>query len=299
MTKKAPEFVAVGHVCQDILPDGDLGIGGSVSYASTTAHRLGYRVGIVTSTGPNLDLAQVFPDMSIACHRSSATTVFENIYLEDGRKQILHQRADTITCERIPSDWRRSHLVYLGSIDKEIEPGVFSCFGPDVLVGVMPQGFFRRWDEKGRISFAEWNPPKEILQHINVLVISELDVPDPYGLVRDWGQYVDVVVITHAERGATVYHAGDPCHYPARTAQEIDPTGAGDVFTAAFLIRYAETGDPCQAAPFANAVASFSIEGPGITGIPHRPKVEAFLKEASEQFLNPAKGLAAPCQERQ
>jgi sugar/nucleoside kinase (ribokinase family) len=296
--KQIPEFVAVGHVCQDILPDGGLGIGGSVSYASTTAHRLGYHVGIVTSAGPGLDVAQAFPGMDVACHRSAATTVFENIYLEDGRKQILHKRADSITCGQVPTDWRRSRMVYLGSIDQEIDPGVFSCFAPDVLVGVMPQGFFRRWDEKGHISFTEWTPPKEILQNINVLVISELDVPDPYGLVHDWGQFVDVIVITHAERGATVYHAGEPCRYPARTALETDPTGAGDVFTAAFMIRYAETGDPCQAAPFANAVASFSVEAPGITGIPLRPQVEAYLEAASEQFLHPPSGSTQPCQDR-
>jgi sugar/nucleoside kinase (ribokinase family) len=295
--KRVPEFVTVGHVCRDILPDGAFSIGGSVSYASTTAYRLGYHVGIVTSTGPNLDLAEAFPHMQIACHRSSATTVFENIYLEDGRRQILHQRADSITCERIPPEWRKSRLVYLGSIDKEIDPGVFSCFDPDALVGVMPQGFFRQWDEKGHISFTKWNPPKEILQHINVLVISELDVPDPYGLVHDWGRYVDVIVVTHAERGATVYHAGEKCRYPARPALEIDPTGAGDVFAAAFLIRYGETGDPCQAAPFANAVASFSVEAPGITGIPYRPIVEAYLEEASERFLNPTAGSTAPRQD--
>lgn len=285
-------------MCRDILPDGGLSIGGSVSYASTTAQRLGYHVGIVTSTGPNLDLGEAFPDMEIACHRSPATTVFENIYLEDGRKQILHKRADSITCDQIPREWRKSRMAYLGSIDKEIDPEVFSCFGPDVLVGVMPQGFFRRWDDKGEISFAEWNPPKEILQHINVLVISELDVPDPYALVRDWGRHVEVVVVTHAERGATVYHAGEPCQYPARAAIETDPTGAGDVFAAAFLIRYAETGDPCQAAPFANAVASFSVEAPGITGIPYRSKVEAYLEAASEQFLNPTTNSKVPCQDR-
>jgi 1D-myo-inositol 3-kinase len=295
---QVPEFVTVGHVCQDILPDGGLGLGGSVSYASMTAHRLGYHTGIVTSAGPDLDLAQAFPDMDIACHRSATTTVFENIYLEDGRKQILHQRADPITCERIPPSWRGTRMAYLGSIDQEIDPEVFSCFAPDVLIGVMPQGFFRRWDERGYISFAEWTPSKDVLQNINVLVISELDVPDPYGLVRNWGQYVDVVVVTHAERGATVYHAGEPCHYPARMACETDPTGAGDVFAAAFLIRYAETGDPCQAAPFANAVASFSVEAPGIAGIPLRPQVEAYLEAASEQFLHPIAGSAGPCQDR-
>ena len=52
--------------------------------------------------------------MEIACHRSAATTVFENIYLDDGRKQILHQRADVITCDQIPPAWRNARMVYLG-----------------------------------------------------------------------------------------------------------------------------------------------------------------------------------------
>jgi 1D-myo-inositol 3-kinase len=91
---------------------------------------------------------------------------------------------------------------------------------------------------------------------------------------------VDIIAVTHAERGATVYHAGEPCRYPPRPAKQTDPTGAGDVFAAAFLVRLAETGDPCQAAPFANTVASFSIEGPGVSGIPPRQQVDAYLDAA-------------------
>ena len=269
--------MVVGHVCQDLLPDGSLSLGGSVSYAATTAQRLGYRVGVVTSTGPDLDLVKALPGIEIVCHQSAATTVFENIYFDGQRKQILHRRADVITCAQIPPAWRDAPMVYLGSIDQEIDPDVFRCFAGKALICVMPQGFFRRWDEQGQVFFTEWTPPEALLRCINVLVISELDVPDPAGLACDWSRFVDTVVVTHAERGATVYHAGESCHYPARPAQQVDPTGAGDVFAAAFLIRLAETGDPCLAAYFANIVASFSVEGPGVSGIPQRQQVEAYL----------------------
>jgi sugar/nucleoside kinase (ribokinase family) len=275
----APEFVIIGHICQDILPGGGLGLGGTVSYAATTAHRLGYRVGVVTSTGPDLDVTEVLPYADVACHPATATTVFENIYLNGTRKQILHQRAGVLTCEQIPDPWRKSPVVHLGPLDQEIDESVFHCFDPNVLIGVTPQGFLRRWDEQGHVSFTEWTPSEAVLRRINVLVLSELDVPDPDRMIRDWGPFIDIIVVTHAERGATVHHAGKPCHYIARPAQELDPTGAGDVFAAAFLICLAETGDPCQAAPFANAVASFSIEKPGVTGIPLRQQVETYLGE--------------------
>ncbi len=274
---QCPDIVIVGHVCQDLQPDGSLSLGGSVSYAATTALRLGYRAGVVTSAGPDLDVAQAFPGAEVVCHLSAATTLFENIYLDGGRKQILHRRAEVISCPHIPSAWRTPPMVYLGSIDQEIAPDLFHCFGEAALIAVMPQGFFRRWDEQGLVSFVEWKPPEAVLRRINVLVISELDVPDPDGLARDWGRFTPIVVVTRAERGATVYQAGEACHYPARPAHQVDPTGAGDVFAAAFLIRLAETGDPCQAARFANVVASFSVEGPGVMGIPSRQQVDAYL----------------------
>ena len=277
----------MGHITQDLQPDGRLGLGGTVSYAATTAHRLGYGVGVVTSTGPELDATQVLPFADIACHPSSATTVFENIYLDGKRKQILHRRAGILTCENVPRAWRRASIVHLGPLDQEIDEGIFHCFDDQVLIGVTPQGFLRCWDEQGRVSFTEWNPPRAVLERINVLVLSELDVPNPEDLVREWKRYIDTIVITRAERGATVYHASDePREYQARPAQQVDPTGAGDVFCAAFLIRLFETGDPCQAAQFANATASFSIEGPGVTGIPEREQVDLFLEDLVERAVS-------------
>jgi sugar/nucleoside kinase (ribokinase family) len=277
-TQQHPEFIVVGHICQDLLPDSRLSLDGSISYAATTASRMGYHTGVVTSAGSDLNLSQALPDAQVVCQPASSTTLFENIYHNGTRTQFLHKRAQVLTCEQIPEHWRRAPMAYLGSIDQEIEASVFDCFDESVFIGVMPQGFFRRWDEQGRVSFTEWNPPPAVLRRINLLVISELDVPNPHRLARDWGQFIDIVVVTHAERGATVYYAEESCHYQARPAQQVDPTGAGDVFAAAFMIKMFEAKDPCQAASFANAVASFSVEGPGVTGIPLRQQVEAYLR---------------------
>jgi sugar/nucleoside kinase (ribokinase family) len=279
----SPEFLIVGHITQDLLPNGKLNSGGTVCYAATTAHQLGYPVGVVTSAGPDLNVAHVLPFAQIACHRAPATTVFENIYLNGTRKQILHKRAGMIRCEHIPNGWRGASIAHLGPLDQEIDEGVFHCFDHKVLIGVTPQGFLRRWDEQGHVSFTEWTPPEIVLRRINVLILSELDVPDPDRLVREWGPFIGVIVVTRAERGATVYHAAQSHHFPARPARQIDPTGAGDVFAASFMIRLMETGDPNQAAQFANVVASFSVEGPGVTAIPLRRQVEAYLDQAVRQ----------------
>jgi hypothetical protein len=286
LSEPTPDFVIVGHVCQDILPDGSLGLGGAVSYAAMTAHGLGYRVGIVTSAGPDLDVAGVFPHVQVVCRPAAATTVFENIYLNGTRTQILHQRADVLTCAEVPPAWRQAPMAYLGTIDQEIAPGVFGCFSEDVLLGVMPQGFFRQWDREGHVSFCEWRPSAEQLRRIKVLVISELDVPEPQQWAQEWAQLVQVMVVTHAERGATVFCQGEVRSFPARPARQVDPTGAGDVFTAALMIRLAETGDPFPSATFAKVVASFSVETPGIAGIPERSVVDEYLFRHGAELAN-------------
>jgi sugar/nucleoside kinase (ribokinase family) len=60
-------------------------------------------------------------------------------------------------------------------------------------------------------------------------------------------------------------------------AEEVDPTGAGDVFAAAFLSHYMETNDAWQAALFASAAASISLAAPGTAAIPSRRQVEERL----------------------
>jgi sugar/nucleoside kinase (ribokinase family) len=74
-----------------------------------------------------------------------------------------------------------------------------------------------------------------------------------------------------------VFQRDDGRWLAPREASVVDPTGAGDVFAAAFLVAYAEQRDPVAAARFANVTASFSIEGRGITSIPDRAKVLQWL----------------------
>ena len=67
--------------------------------------------------------------------------------------------------------------------------------------------------------------------------------------------------------------------FRAPTVKEVDPTGAGDVFAAAFFIRLYQTRDPWEAARFATQLASISVTRPGISGIPTPSEVKANLIE--------------------
>jgi 1D-myo-inositol 3-kinase len=70
-------------------------------------------------------------------------------------------------------------------------------------------------------------------------------------------------VITEAERGARVYLEGKRHRVRAHPAREVDPTGAGDVFAAAFLVALAKREPPLAAGVVAACAASFAVEGEG------------------------------------
>jgi sugar/nucleoside kinase (ribokinase family) len=73
-----------------------------------------------------------------------------------------------------------------------------------------------------------------------------------------------LVVETHGAGGATV--AG--VHVPAPAAEEVDPTGAGDTFAAAFVAAHRDGADPVAAAERAVALASASV---GVLGAMEAP----------------------------
>ena len=90
---------------------------------------------------------------------------------------------------------------------------------------------------------------------------------------------VKLGIETLGPEGCKVYYQGQVIHVPVRPEVEVDPTGAGDIFAAAFFIRYHESGDIIKAAQFANACASLSVRGRGMDSIPDLPEVEAHLRE--------------------
>ncbi|HOY11516.1 MAG TPA: PfkB family carbohydrate kinase, partial [Saprospiraceae bacterium] len=55
----------------------------------------------------------------------------------------------------------------------------------------------------------------------------------------------------------------------------LDTVGAGDVFSTAFLVNYAQQKDLDQACIFANCAASYIVEGSGLDNLPTLEMIEA------------------------
>ena len=93
-----------------------------------------------------------------------------------------------------------------------------------------------------------------------------------------------LTVVTAGAAGALLYVNGDRFEVKPRAAREVDPTGAGDVFAAAFLLHYQRDGDPWAAAEAATCAASLSVEGEGWSTVPDSATLEAALADYRARF---------------
>jgi sugar/nucleoside kinase (ribokinase family) len=274
-----PDYLLLGHFTRDVLPDGMTAPGGTSLYASLAAQHLGRQVAVVSAP------AELPPDLlesvAVAFHPSPTPPTFENQYTPQGRRQILHAASQPIRVADIPAEWRAAPIVHLGPVLGETPEELAFAF-PHALLGVTPQGWMRAWgpDLPGLVTYRPWQPTEELLRRIDALVLSIEDVKGDEALVAAWARQCRLVALTHGAQGATLFIAGQPHHVDAFPAIERDPTGAGDVFAAALLVRLCETGDPLDAARFAACVAAGSVEGRGASRIPSRSVVEERLRAA-------------------
>ncbi|MEX1194302.1 MAG: PfkB family carbohydrate kinase [Dehalococcoidia bacterium] len=284
-----PDFLVAGHIVQDLLPgpDGGWRLGGAASYASLLAHKFGLRTAVLTSCSDDLPLADLLPGIETCVVPGEHTTQFRNVYEAGGqRRQSIPQRAAPLTAADLPAEWRDARIVLLGPVIAEVDASLAAAFSPETLVGAGAQGWLRETTADGAvrpIPYGRWDA-RPLLEHTRALFLSDEDLPfdDAPVALAEWGALVEVLAFTRGYGGADVCHRGEWRRIDPFPANPTDLTGAGDTFAAAFLIRYAETGDPWDAARYAAAAASLVIEGAGVEGVPTREMVEGRLALGSQ-----------------
>ncbi|MFL5624497.1 MAG: PfkB family carbohydrate kinase [Ktedonobacteraceae bacterium] len=286
-----PEFLAIGHVTRDVHTDGSFSLGGTVTFAAVTARRLGLEAAIVTCADPSLlsELPTFLPDIALAARSSAATTPVANYYFEGFRIQYLQDRAATQLTMDVPAAWCKAPVILLGPLVQELTPDFVTLFPrrPGTILAATPQGWLRRWDSDGRVWPTPWQEALEILPLLDVLILSHDDLlpfangkrSDADAILARWSLEVPLLVATDGRHGATLFQGGTTERFDAYPATEVDPTGAGDVFAAAFLCHLYRHKDPQAAVKFANCAASFSVEQVGVMGIPTLKMVEERMNE--------------------
>jgi sugar/nucleoside kinase (ribokinase family) len=284
------DLVSIGHAARDEFEgDPEWRIGGTATYAAAAAACLGDRVALLTRVGPHERerLAARCQELGIELHalESEVTTTFSFRYVDGRRRLRLKARAKGIGADAIPATLRETRSVVLASIAHEIDASVVVVYG-DVPRILAAQGYLRSWDADGTIKRREWDEAHDVLKRVSVAVVSEEDIEGNFDLAREWAKTAPVIV-TIAERGAIVLRGGREVEVGGFPADEVvDQTGAGDAFCAGLALALADGDDLEAAARFANAVASFAVEGVGTIALAPREKVQARMERHSSSSMS-------------
>jgi sugar/nucleoside kinase (ribokinase family) len=270
------DYLIIGNLSCDITPDGPR-LGGTAAYAALTSHALGLRVGVVTAWGGEMSL-DALNGIKVQSIPAQHSTSFENLYKPEGRVQYIHSNAPDISPLNFPESWLHTPIVHIGPIAGEGKSFVNGFFRSS-LVGLTPQGWLRKWDGDGRVGPGEWPEAREMLAEVGAVVLSIEDVGGDEERIEAMASNCRVLAITEGPAGARLYWNGDLRRFRAPLLEEVDATGAGDIFAAAFFWRLYVTRDPWAAARFATHLASFSVRRKGLDGIPTQEEIQTCLVE--------------------
>ena len=234
---------------------------------------MGLKVGIVTAAADDLDLTAL-ADLKVVRKSSAESTAFRNEYTPEGRTQWVTAIAARLGPDDIPASWRATSIVHLAPLALELEPELCHHFEGSFL-GLTPQGLMREWDSAGLVSQTRWETRLDWLPYADAVVVSDFDLGMNREFEVELASQCSLLAVTCGSLGVRVYAEGATRSFPAPEQQELDPTGAGDIFAAVFFARLHKSGDPWSAAEFANRLAAPSVAHSGLQGAPIPDEVRA------------------------
>jgi len=237
-------LAVIGHLSRDVIADGPPRIGGPPWHAGRALRAMGADAAIIAKCGEEdaVDFARALEtlDLPFELAVGERTTAFSFSYDADGTRTMnVDAVGDPWLAEEIRLDgaeWLLVSSVLRGEIDvAAVAAGRHVLLDGHGLVRRPEVGPLRLDADFDRSSLREVEMLK--LADDEAAVVGEVDVPE--------------VIVTHGARGATVsgvHVAADPV--------EGDPTGAGDMFAAAYLVSRSEGALPVAAARRATAVVA-------------------------------------------
>ncbi|MGC3996812.1 MAG: PfkB family carbohydrate kinase [Anaeromyxobacter sp.] len=258
----SPRVLTVGHVTLDATPAGPAP-GGSVYYGGQALRALGARVQVLTAAAADFP-ASALDGLEARVLPAPATTRFENRHGPDGaRTQRVGSAAPPLEAAALPAAWRGPDALLLAPVLAELDVPAFLAAAGAPLAGLGVQGLLRVVAADGRVLQPPWNPPAGWLDGVDVVFVGEDEVRGQPGLLELLQRAVPRVVFTHGARGCELLEGGRSRWVGAYATAEVDPTGAGDVFAAGFMLALAGGAEPVEAARLGAAAASIVVEAPG------------------------------------
>jgi len=266
--------MVVGHIAVDrIITEGGsrVQLGGPPTYAAATARLLGLGIDAVTKIGGDLPwefraklgMLGLKPIVAEGCE----TTRFILDYRGGRRRLSVEAVCESIRPDEVGDASGDAVMLtpIIGEVPRET---ALRLRGADILA-LDPQGYLRALNPDGSMVLRPWLD-LELLSAIDVYksTLRELrlitGVEKPLSALRRLHVIgIEEAIATLGDEGA-ILSLGDEAYWiPAYRVEAVDPTGAGDVYLAAYLIERLRGGEPTWCGAFASATASLIVETAG------------------------------------
>ncbi len=281
------DIIVVGFLTHDIIETRSNlreTLGGTAAYASIVASKLGAKVGVVSKVGRDFEerykrrLRDVGVDLEGLETIDGLTTVFRNIYCGEGERiQEAKNIHDEWKIDRVPPSYIDAQCFHFGPLIQEVSYGLIEdAHKRGALTSLDVQGYCRRLSEGGRVQRCPWKDAETVLSNVDVFkgsfeeattIANDDDVREAAETLGGMGP--EIILITSGKEGSYIYdHKTFRKIQPYPIDELVDPTGAGDAYSAGFLVRYLRTGSPIPSARFASCLASFIVQGWGASNPP-------------------------------
>jgi hypothetical protein len=255
------DLLVVGSLTIDRFADGRLAPGGSVLHASLAAADAGYRVGVVTVAGPEVEARSGIERLTelplLDASLSTATLTFRHEETPDGRRLWLEAPATHLA--RVEAIGHPAAVLFAPVAD-ELAPTSLGRHAGVAATGAILQGWLRTLVTGSVVAPRGLDELSDALvaglAACNVLVASREDLVavagDPRGqldaLRRRFGPG-PTLVVTDGTEGAWVDAPGRRELVPApRVIRDVPMVGAGDAYAALMLGALGRGRDPWGAA---------------------------------------------------
>ena len=274
----------------------DEGLGGSATYFSLAAS-LFAPVAVVAVVGDDFpeEAFQIFVERGVDCagleRRAGRTFRWCGRYEDDVNVAITEKTELGVFDEFrpvVPESCRDHPYVALGNIDPLLQLAVLEQLNGPRFVAVDTMNY---WIDRQRGDLAE------VIARADVLVVNDAEAKmlgDDANLLAAMTRLLELgpryVLAKKGEHGAVLMARDFEFVLPAFPLREVaDPTGAGDSFAGGFLGYLAASDDTspanlCRAVAYGATVASFAVEGLGISRLAKltRDEVEERLERLGD-----------------
>lgn len=277
------KILTIGPVTKDIIKIHDntyTQIGGASYYQVWTLHQLKKEVtAIITIGQDDCEMLKEFPDTAqVKPIIKKQTMQYTNIYnkkMERIQKAILP--SNTITPQDIEDtkiNLSEYKTVLISPLSKDdIPPETIEYLkNKNMTIVLSIQGYLRTTDTKNNVISRKWENKEQYLKNTDIITLDENEIKKAFNIKEITNEKIqkiirkynlNTIIITKAEKGSDIYTHNNKTHIPAiETDKQIDPTGLGDTYIAAYISKI-NKNNIYEAGLYASITAKFKLEQKG------------------------------------